>query len=124
MEEELDQIRLSQETQNLVVEKEAMSLAPGSQMEEGEDMEEEDVFGRSTVLKNQKDTVSGQETPAQSGGVQESVDMFTGASKSLWTCSPTLFFQLRTFQLSRQHEWRRHRMGCVRGERVGVAPNQ
>jgi len=50
--EELDQIRLSQETQNLVVEKEAMSLAPGSQMEEGEDMEEEDVFGRSTVLKN------------------------------------------------------------------------
>ena len=48
-EEELDQIRLSQETQNLVVEKEAMSLAPGSQMEEGQDIEEEDVCGRSTV---------------------------------------------------------------------------
>jgi len=73
IEEELDQIRLSQETQNLVVEKEAMSLVPGSQMEEGQDMEEDDVFGRSTVLKNRKD----KETPAQSGGVQESVDMFT-----------------------------------------------
>ena len=69
--------RLSQETQNLVVEKEDMSLVPGSQMEEGQDMEEDDVFGRSTVLKNRKDTVVGQETPAQSGGVQESVDMFT-----------------------------------------------
>ena len=45
MEKELDQIRLSQETQNLVVEKEAMSLALGSQMEEGQDMEEDDVFG-------------------------------------------------------------------------------
>ena len=56
---------------------ETMSLAPGSQMEEGQDMEEEDVFGRSTVLKNRKDTVVGQATPAQSGGVQESVGMFT-----------------------------------------------
>ena len=77
MEEELDQIRLSQETQNLVVEKEAMSLALGSEMVEGQYMEEDDVFGRSTVFKNRKDTVVGQETPAQSGGVQESVDMFT-----------------------------------------------
>ena len=49
----------------------------GSQMEEGQDMEEDDVFGRSSVLKNRKDTVAGQETLAQSGGVQESVDMFT-----------------------------------------------
>ena len=40
-------------------------------------MEEEDVFGRSTVFKNRKDAVVGQETLAQSGGVQESVDMFT-----------------------------------------------
>ena len=32
-------------------------------------MEEEDVFGRSTVFKNRKDAVVGQETPAQSGGV-------------------------------------------------------
>jgi len=77
MEEELVQIRSSQETQNLVVEKEAMSLGLGSQMEEGEATEEEDVFGRSTVLKNRRDTVVGQETPTQSGGVQESVDMFT-----------------------------------------------
>ena len=46
-------------------------------MEEGQDMEEEDVFGRSTVFKNRKDAVVGQETPAQSGGVPESVDMFT-----------------------------------------------
>jgi len=38
---------------------------------------EEDVFGRSTVFKNWKDAVVGQETPAQSGGVQESMDMFT-----------------------------------------------
>ena len=74
MEEELDQIRLSQETQNLVVEKEAMSLALGTQMEEGQ---EDDVFGWSSVLKNRKDTVVGQDTPTQSGGVQESVDMFT-----------------------------------------------
>ena len=101
--------RLSQETQNLVVEKEDMSLVPGSQMEEGQDMEEDDVFGRSTVLKNRKD----KETPAQSGGVQ-----------SLWTCSPTPFFQLRTFQSIRQHGRYRNRMGRVRGERAGVAPNQ
>ena len=76
MEKELDQIRLSQETQNLVVEKEAMSLSLGSQMEEGQDMEEDDVFGRSSVLKNRKDAVVGQETLAQSGGVQESVKCF------------------------------------------------
>jgi hypothetical protein len=54
-----------------------MSLAPGAQMEEGQDMEEDNVFGRSTVLKHRKDTVVGQETLAQSGGVEESVDMFT-----------------------------------------------
>jgi len=77
LKEDLDQIRMSQETQNLVVEKEAMSLSPRSQMEEGEDMEEEDVFERSTVFKNRKDAVVGQETSAQSEGVQESVDMFT-----------------------------------------------
>ena len=35
------------------------------------------MFGRSTVFTNWKDAVVGQETPAQSGGVQESVDMFT-----------------------------------------------
>jgi len=46
-------------------------------LEEGEAMEEDDVFGRSSVLKNRKDTVVGRETLAQSGGVQESVDMFT-----------------------------------------------
>jgi len=48
-----------------------MSLALGSQMEEGQDMEEDDVFGRSSVFKNRKDTVVGQETLVQSGGVQE-----------------------------------------------------
>jgi len=46
-------------------------------MEEGQDMEEDDVFGRSSVLNNREDTVAGQETLVQSGGVQESVDMFT-----------------------------------------------
>jgi len=92
MEEELDQIRLSQETQNLVVEKEVMSQDPGSQMEEGQDMEEDDVFGRSSVLKNRKDTGVGQETLAQSGGVQESVDMFTDT-----------FLPIETFQSIRQH---------------------
>ena len=92
MEEELVQIRSSQETQNLVVEKEAMSLGLGSQMEEGEATEEEDVFGRSTVLKNRRDTVVGQETPTQSGGVQESVDMFTDT-----------FLPIETFQSIRQH---------------------
>jgi len=82
MEKELDQIRLSQETQNLVVEKEGMSLALGSQMEEGQDMEEDDVFGRSGVLENRKDAVVSQETLAQSGGVQESVDMYRHLSSN------------------------------------------
>ena len=50
--------------QNLVVEKETMSLTL-----EGQDMEEDDVFGRSIVLKIRKDTVVGQETLAQSGGM-------------------------------------------------------
>ena len=43
---------------------------------------------------------------------------------SLWTCSPTPFFQLRTFKSIRQHGWRRNRKECVRGERACVAPNQ
>ena len=42
------------------------SLTLGSEMAQGQDMEEDDVFGRSTVLKNRKDTVVGQETPTQS----------------------------------------------------------
>ena len=46
-----------------------ISLALGSQMAEGQDMEEDDVFGRSIVLKIRKDTVVGQETLAQSGGL-------------------------------------------------------
>ena len=48
-----------------------------------------------------------------------------------WECArvvsgdhTTPFFQLRTFQSIRQHGRQRNRMGRVRGERVGVVPNQ
>ena len=82
-------------------------------MEEGEAMEEEDVFGRSTVLKNRRDTVVGQETPTQSGGVPESVYMFTDT-----------FLPIADIPVDSTTRRHRNRMGRVRGERAGVAPNQ
>jgi len=52
----------------------------------------------------------------------------TGGLRSQQSASdvqaPTPFFQLRTFLSIRQHGRHRNRMGRVRGERAGVAPNQ